>query len=83
MTTDTPTPCRHGPAKQDCDPDTGDVWCFACKPPRNLSADWRHQRKEDAALPAGMFYTPATICDPAAGSGGLLAAISNPPYDVP
>jgi len=32
------------------------------------------------AQPAGMYYTPATIFDPAAGSGGLLAAISNPPY---
>ena len=28
----------------------------------------------------GIFYTPATVCDPVAGSGGLLAAISNPPY---
>jgi hypothetical protein len=50
-TPDAPTPCQHGPTKQDIDPDTGDVWCFACKPPRNLSAELRH-RLADAAQPA-------------------------------
>jgi hypothetical protein len=29
----------------------------------------------------GMFYTPATVFDPAAGTGALLAGIiANPPY---
>jgi len=37
------TPCRHGPASLDSDPETGDVWCFACKPPRNLSAELRRE----------------------------------------
>jgi hypothetical protein len=51
LCTDAPTPCRHGPTRQDGDPATGDVWCFACKPPRNLSAELRH-RRNDAAQPA-------------------------------
>jgi hypothetical protein len=29
--------CKHNSANFDADPDTGEVWCFRCKPPRCLS----------------------------------------------
>lgn len=37
-------PCPHHPGAYDIDPDTGDVWCFHCAPPRNIS---REQREEE------------------------------------
>ena len=37
-------PCPHHPGAYDVDPDTGDVWCFHCAPPRNIS---REQREEE------------------------------------
>ena len=30
--------CKHDPAGFDVDPDTGDVWCFRCRPPRLVTA---------------------------------------------
>jgi len=29
--------CRHNPTAYEADPQTGEVWCFHCKPPRCLS----------------------------------------------
>jgi len=29
--------CNHSSASFDVDPDTGDVWCFRCDPPRCVS----------------------------------------------
>lgn len=33
--------CRHGDSNYQVSPYDGDVWCFACKPPRNISEDLR------------------------------------------
>ena len=35
------TVCRHDERHWQVSPYDGDVWCFACKPPRNLSEDYR------------------------------------------
>lgn len=34
-------PCHHNPALYDMDQTTGDVWCFHCTPPRNISREQR------------------------------------------
>lgn len=40
--TDPPHPvCTHKSGHWEIEPHSGDVWCFACKPPRNLSDDLR------------------------------------------
>jgi len=45
--------CKHGSAKWEISPYDGDVWCFACNPPRNLSEDYRRMQEqlETAAPP--------------------------------
>ena len=35
------TVCGHSEQNWQVSPYDGDVWCFACKPPRNLSEDYR------------------------------------------
>lgn len=43
--------CWHNESRYDVSPYDGDVWCFACNPPRNLSEDAR--RMDDALLQDG------------------------------
>lgn len=54
-------PCPHNPAQYDLDPETTDVWCFYCAPPRNIS---REQR--DAELIRQLRETIAQLMDEAA-----------------
>lgn len=45
--TDPPQPvCPHKSVHWQIEPHSGDVWCFACQPPRNLSDD--HRRMTEA-----------------------------------
>jgi len=53
--------CPHNPSQYDLDPETTDVWCFYCAPPRNIS---REQR--DAELIRQLRETIAQLMDEAA-----------------
>jgi len=50
--------------------------------PSEVAAEWVERAKRLQAQKPGAYYTPSDVCgdvyDPAMGSGGFLAAMSNP-----